>query len=143
MGGTPEDKGSEKAKGKASEDRGETEVGRFEGDEHGFSPDVGHGDKQKEAGEKAMDARDTQAASRSEGGAIHAPEKSAEHVGESLTTRGETRGRKDEEEGRTEEGGRAPGRPKGKSEAEHASGVNPLPAKDDESEHLPPGDAGG
>jgi len=76
MSNDPEDKGFEQSIGKQSADRGEKETARFEGeDQHGFSPDVGKGKVAKEGGDKAFEANETQDASKSEGGAIYAPER--------------------------------------------------------------------
>ncbi|MFN2489845.1 MAG: hypothetical protein ABR529_08945 [Actinomycetota bacterium] len=146
MSNDPEDKGFEKSLGKQSADRGEKDVAPFEGeDEHGFAPDVGHGQAQKEAGDKAFEAdkHETQEGSKSEGGAIYAPEKSAEHSGESITARGEERGSKKDEPGRIEEEEQEAGRPKGKTTARYSTGVNPTEMAEEDAPHMPHGDQGG
>lgn len=148
----PADKGSQKARGVDDDDRGKTEVGQFEGDDqHGFSPDVGKSSEEvKQAGQKAWEGHDTQDASKSEEGAIYAPEKSAEKVGESVTERAEDRAKKHKEPGRVmdeadtgekDSGGKA--RPAGKSDARMSTSVDPQDPIDEESPHLPAGDQGG
>jgi hypothetical protein len=150
--GVPADKASQKARGVDDDDRGRTEVGQFEGDDqHGSSPDVGGASEEvKQAGQKAWEGHDTQDASKSEEGAVYAPEKSAEKVGESITERAEDRAKKHKEPGRVmdesdtgekDAGGKA--RPAGKSDARMSTSVDPQNAIDDESPHLPAGDQGG
>ena len=141
MSKDPEDKGFQKSIGKQSEDRGEKETTRFEGeDEHGFAPDVGHGDKAKKGGDKAFEANETQDASKSEGGAVYAPDKGTEHVGESISSRGEEQTLKKDEPGRVEVEEQEAGRPKGKSTPRLSTGVNPVDTVDEGEEHMPPGD---
>jgi hypothetical protein len=150
--GVPADKASQKATGVDDDDRGKTEVGQFEDDDqHGSSPDVGGGSEEvKQAGQKAWEGHDTQDASKSEEGAVYAPEKSAEKVGESITERAEDRATKHKEPGRVmdesdtaekDAGGKA--RPAGKSDARMSTSVDPQDPIDDESPHLPAGDQGG
>ncbi|MEA2510227.1 MAG: hypothetical protein QOG21_2309 [Actinomycetota bacterium] len=139
------DKGSQGSMGKQSADRGDSEVGRFEGDDqHGSSPDVGSASETaKQAGDKAFEGNETQAGSKSEGGAIYAPSKGVEDVGESISKRGEDRADHTSEPGRVEEEEKGTGRKIGKSTARMSTGVNPLEPKDDDSPTLPPGDQGG
>jgi hypothetical protein len=139
------DKGSQGASGKQSADRGEAEAGRFEGDDqHGYSPDVGSANETaKQAGDKAFEANETQAGSKSEGGAIYAPSEGVEDVGESISKRGEDRGDHTHEPGRVEEEEKDTGRKIGKSTARMSTGVNPLEPKNDDSPTIPPGDQGG
>lgn len=142
MSNDPEDKGFEQSTGKQSADRGEKETARFEGeDQHGFSPDVGKGKVAKEGGDKAFEANETQDASKSEGGAIYAPEKGAEHVGESISSRGEEQGLKKDEPGLVEEDevDQETGRPRAKTTPRFSTGVNPVDTLDEGEEHLPPG----
>jgi len=141
MSNDPKDKGFEQSIGKQSADRGEKETARFEGeDQHGFSPDVGKGKVAKEGGDKAFEANETQDASKSEGGAIYAPEKGAEHVGESISSRGEEQGLKKDEPGLVEdEGEDGAGRPRAKTTPRFSTGVNPVDTVDEGEEHLPPG----
>jgi hypothetical protein len=130
--------------GKQSSDRGDSEVGREGKDQHGSSPDAGSAsDTAKQAGDKAFEANETQAASKSEGGAIYAPQKGVEDVGESISKRGEDRGDHTSEPGRVEEEEKGTGRKVGKSSARMATGVNPQEPKDDDSPHITPGDQGG
>jgi hypothetical protein len=139
------DKGSQGLSGKQSADRGESEVGRFEGDDqHGYSPDVGSAsDTAKRAGDKAFEGNETQAASKSEGGAIVSPSEGVEDVGESMSKRGEDRGDRRKEPGRVEEEERETGRKVGKSTARMSTGVNPQEPKDKDSPTITPGDQGG
>jgi hypothetical protein len=139
------DKGSQGLSGKQSADRGDSEVGRFEGDDqHGSSPDVGGASETaKQAGDKAFEANETQAASKSEGGAIVSPSEGVEDVGESMSKRGEDRGDHTSEPGRVEEEEKETGRKVGKSTARMSTGVNPQEAQDSDSPHLPAGDQGG
>jgi hypothetical protein len=141
----PEDKGSQRSVGKQQVDRGESEVGRFEGDDqHGYSPDVGTAsDTAKQAGDKAFEGNETQAASKSEGGAVVAPSEGVEDVGESMSKRGEDRADRRTEPGRVEEEERETGRKVGKSTARISTGVNPQDPKDSDSPTLPTGDQGG
>jgi hypothetical protein len=141
----PEDKGFQRSIGKQQVDRGESEVGRFEGDDqHGYSPDVGQAsDTAKEAGDKAFEGRDTQAASKSEGGAIVSPSEGVEDVGESMSKRGEDRADRRNEPGRVEVEEKDTGRKVGKSTARISTGVNPQDPKDSDSPTLPAGDQGG
>jgi hypothetical protein len=139
------DKGSQGLSGKQSADRGESEVGRFEGeDQHGSSPDVGTAsDTAKQAGDKAFEANETQDASKSEGGAIYAPSEGVEDVGESISKRGEDRADHTSEPGRVEEEEKGSGRKVGKSTARMSTSINPQDPKDSDSPTLPTGDAGG
>jgi hypothetical protein len=139
------DKGSQGLSGKQSADRGDSEVGRHEGDDqHGYSPDVGTAsDTARQAGDKAFEGNETQAASKSEGGAIVNPSEGVEDVGESMSKRGEDRGDRRSEPGRVEEEERDTGRKVGKSTARMSTGVNPQEPKDDDSPTIPPGDQGG
>lgn len=145
MGKDPEDKGLERSLGDQAADRGDKDPGGFQGeDQHGFSPDVGQGDKAKEGGDKAFEAHDTQEGSKSEEGAIVAPEKGAEHAGESVTARGEERGRKRDEPGLEEhEDDQEAGRPRAKATPRFSTGVNPVDPVDKDAEDMPPGDQGG
>jgi hypothetical protein len=146
MSQTPGDKGFDKSLGKQSDDQGTTDVGRFEGeDQHGSAPDVGHGKVAKEGAAKAFEAHDTQEGSKSEEGAIYAPEPGAEHVGESVTKRGEDRGARRKEPGRIEddEEEEEAGRPRAKTTPRFSTGVNPVDTVDDDTEHMPSGDQGG
>lgn len=145
MSNDPEDKGFEKSMGEQADDRGEKDVAPFEGgDEHGWAPDSGQAKGQQEAGDKAMEAHDTQDASKSEGGAIYAPEPGAEKVGESVSTRGEEHGRRKQEAGREEEEGeQEAGRPRAKTTPRFSTGVNPVDTVDEGMEDMPRGDQGG
>jgi hypothetical protein len=141
----PEDKGFQRSIGKQQVDRGEAEVGRFEGDDqHGYSPDVGTAsDTAKQAGDKAFEGNETQAASKSEGGAIVNPSEGVENVGESMSKRGEDRGDHTNEPGRVEEEVKETGRKVGKSTARMSTSINPQDAQDEDSPTLPAGDQGG
>jgi hypothetical protein len=141
----PEDKGFQRSMGKQQVDRGESEVGRFEGDDqHGYSPDVeSASDQVKQAGDKAFEGNETQAASRSEGGAIVSPSEGVEDVGESMSKRGEDRADHTSEPGRVEEEEKDTGRKVGKATGRMSTGVNPQDAQDSDSPHLPAGDQGG
>jgi hypothetical protein len=98
----------------------------------------------REGGDKAFEANETQDASRSEEGAIYAPEKGAEHVGESLTPRAEEQAQKRHEAGleETDEEDEA-GRPRAKTTPRFSTGVNPVDTVDEGEEHLPSGDQAG
>jgi hypothetical protein len=139
------DKGEQGLRGKQSADRGESEVGRFEGgDQHGYSPDVGTAsDIAKQAGDKAFEANETQAASKSEGGAIVNPSEGVEDVGQSMSKRGEDRGDHTSEPGRVEEEETETGRKIGKSTARMSTSINPQDPQDEDSPTLPAGDQGG
>jgi hypothetical protein len=139
------DKGEQGLRGKQSADRGESEVGRFEGEgQHGSSPDVGTAsDTAKQAGDKAFEANETQDASKSEGGAIYAPSEGVEDVGKSMSKRGEDRADHTSEPGRVEEEEKGTGRKVGKSTARMSTSINPQDPKDDDSPTLPAGDQGG
>jgi hypothetical protein len=94
----------------------------------------------KQAGDKAFEANETQAASKSEGGAIYAPQKGVEDVGESISKRGEDRADHTSEPGRVEEEEAGTGRKVGKSSARMSTSVNPQEPKDDDSPNITPGD---
>ena len=107
-------------------------------------------DETKEAGKRAWEARDTQDASKSEEGAIYAPEKSAGKVGESLTERAEERAAKEDEPGRVldeedtgEKDASGKARPAGKSDARMSTSVDPQNPIDETSPHIQAGDQGG
>ncbi|HEU4488256.1 MAG TPA: hypothetical protein VFS38_03090 [Actinomycetota bacterium] len=95
----------------------------------------------RESGDKAFEANETQDASKSEGGAIYAPEKGAEHVGESITPRAEEQALKRNEPGleETDEEDEA-GRPRAKTTPRFSTGVNPVDTVDEGEAHLPSGD---
>jgi hypothetical protein len=139
------DKGEQGLRGKQSADRGDSDAGRFEGDDqHGYSPDVGSASEMaKRAGDKAFEANETQAASKSEGGAIYAPSEGVEDVGESMSKRGEDRGDHTSEPGRVEEEEKGTGRKVGKSTARMSTSINPQDPKDSDSPTMPAGDQGG
>jgi hypothetical protein len=146
------DQGARKATGITDDDQGDTDVGRHEGEQHGYSPDVGQASEEvKQSGDRAFEGRDTQDASKSEGGPVYAPEKGAEHVGESVQKTGEEHGDDRKEAGRErvkedtgdegDEGGAA--RPRGKADPRMSTSVAPEDAESITSEDQPPGDMGG
>ncbi|MEA2506847.1 MAG: hypothetical protein QOH48_1465 [Actinomycetota bacterium] len=100
-------------------------------------------DTAKQAGNKAFEANETQAASKSEGGAIVAPSEGVEDVGKSISKRGEDRADRRTEPGRVEEEDTESGRKIGKSTARMSTGVNPQEPRDSDSPGSPPGDQGG
>jgi hypothetical protein len=114
------------------------ESGRDKGSQGGSASETA-----KQAGDKAFEANETQAGSKSEGGAIYAPSEGVEDVGESMSKRGEDRADHTHEPGRVEEEEKDTGRKVGKSSARMSTSVNPLEPKDDDSPTIPPGDQGG
>jgi hydrogenase nickel incorporation protein HypA/HybF len=110
----------------------------------------GAADDVRKAAEKAFEGRETQDASKSEEGAVYAPEKGVEKVGESITEGGEERGAKHTEPGRVmdesdtgEKDSAGHARPAGKSDARMSTSVDPQNPIEEESPELQSGDQGG
>jgi hypothetical protein len=123
------DKGFKKSLGNMQDDQGDREVAPFGQDEHshGWAPDSDKtGPELTKGGNRAFEGRETQAASRSRGGAIYKPSKAAKYVGQSINAQGNERALRKREPGRIfheEEGAE---RPVGTSTARFSSGVRPL-----------------
>jgi hypothetical protein len=134
------DKGFKKSMGDSDENQGDMEVSPFppSEDQHGWAPDSGEtGPELTQGGNRAFEGRDTQAASRSKGGAIYKPSKGAKYVGHSINAQGNKRALRLTEKGRIFQEEEGADRPVGTSTARFASGVNPLESITSEG-HLPP-----
>lgn len=145
MGDT--DRGMKKSRGDHSEQTQERDLSRFEGDEHGQSPDVGQPSQAKvEAGHKAFEGHDTQAAARAEQEVVVRPDAPPDQVGVSQTRRAEDM---------IDDKGKEPGRydvedqdrggdevPAGRSTMRDSTGVDPQEPIVEDSPTIPSGDHG-
>jgi len=136
------DKGFKKSFGETGDNQGEMEVAPFgpSDDEHGWAPDSGKtGPELTSGGNRSFEGRDTQAGSRSQGGAIYKPSKAAKYVGQSINAQGNTRAFRLKEKGRIFKKEEGADRPVGTSTARFASGVRPLESVTGDPElHMPP-----
>ncbi|ACZ86745.1 hypothetical protein [Streptosporangium roseum] len=133
-----------------NEPRESEDAGRFEGDEHGYSPDVRHASEEVvQAGNRAWgpppeDKVPGREVSEEEREGISATDTEPEGplgVGASTSRRPEDVAAREQEEGRGTAGvDERTGRPYGTSGAEDATGVGAQETVDEESPHLPPGD---
>ncbi|MDP9870126.1 MULTISPECIES: hypothetical protein [Streptosporangium] len=133
-----------------NEPRESEDAGRFEGEEHGYSPDVGHASEEVvQAGNRAWgpppeDKGPGREVSEEEREGVSATDTEPEGpsgVGVSTSRRGEEIAAKEGEEGRGTAGvDERTGRPYGASGPEDATGVAPQETVEEESPHLPPGD---
>lgn len=136
-----------------NEPREPEDAGRFEGDEHGFSPDVEHASEEVvEAGNRAFGpppegkgpGREPTEEERRGVSSTETEPEGPLGVGVSSTRRAEEVAAEEEEEGRRKEGvDDRTGRPYGTSTPEQATGVEPQEPVEKDSPHLPPGDQGG
>ncbi len=135
-------------------EHGESEdAGRFEGEEHGYSPDVGRASEEvAESGDRAFgsppdDRGPGREISEEERQGISSTETEPEGplgVGVSSARSAEEIADRESEEGRETVGvDEKTGRPYGTSGPESASGVGAQGTVDEESPHIPPGDQGG
>jgi hypothetical protein len=123
------DKGFKKSVGDTGDNQGDLEVAPYPVDEtaHGYAPDSGEtGPELKSGGRLAFEAHDTQATSRSRGGAIYKPSRAAKYVGHSINAQGNERALRKTEPGREWIGLEGADRPAGTSSARFGSGVRPL-----------------
>jgi len=123
------DKGAKKSFGNMQDNQGNMDVAPFgpSEDSHGWAPDSGKtGPELEKGGNRSFENRDTQAASRSKGGAIYAPSKAAKYVGQSINAQGNEMALNKREKGRIFQKRQGANRPVGVSTARFYSGVNPL-----------------
>ncbi|WP_433256984.1 AIR synthase-related protein [Streptosporangium sp. CA-135522] len=133
-----------------NEPRESQDAGRFEGDEHGYSPDVGRASEEvSQAGDRAWDTPPEEKepgreVSQEERQGVSSTDTEPEGpfgVGVSASRRAEEIASRESEEGRRTTGvEEKTGRPYGTSAPEDATGVDPQETVEEDSPHIPPGD---
>ncbi|GAA3071813.1 hypothetical protein [Streptosporangium carneum] len=135
------------------EQRESEDTVRFEGAEHGYSPDVGRASEEvSESGDRAFGSppegrapgREPSEAERQGVSSTETEPEGPLGVGVSSARSAEEIAQKEGEEGRRTEGvDDGTGRPYGTSGPKSATGVEPQETVEEESPHIPPGDQAG